>query len=190
MFVEGEPPGASIYSLTLQLLGGEAETILRGVTLNEKGSAICAGRQGTCGDSNKPDDPIDLVMLGGLGEPKLVGIVADSGSYRAYATVVPFPMRAVDSGCVLEGTLATANAEVVSVSGHGFQPGELLEVRSRSEREVISNTAKADPDGGYTTIVSPFVKGLPRGHAELTVHTKQCSPSLSFEWGQGSYQLQ
>jgi hypothetical protein len=187
--VTGGKPGA-VYSIVLRLLGGDQKTILRGVTVVSNGVAVCSGREGFCGSPARPDDPVYLAMAGGLGEPKLVGIIAYGGDFSAYAVAIPFPNRATDSGCDLEEVLNHPDASLVSIVGYGFAPGGRLEIHSNSEGESVASVATAGADGGYMAIISPLIKGLRAGRARITIRSESCSPGLSFEWGQGSYRLQ
>lgn len=183
-------PADKVYSLIMWQLGGQPQTNLAGVTIDETGTAVCAGRPGTCGDASKPNDPIDVAMLGGLGEPKRVGLVATDKGAQAFASVVPFPNRATDAGCVLEMTLVTPKAEAVMLSASGFKPGARLDLEMTSEGEKQQPAAKADENGAYEGVVLPFKKGLTKGRTQVSVHSDSCNPALSFAWGEGSYVLQ
>jgi hypothetical protein len=183
-------PRDKVYSLVMWQLGAQLQTSLTGITINETGTAICAGRPGTCGDASKPDDPIDLAMSGGLGEPKRVGLVATDKGAKAFASAVPFPSRATDAGCTLEATLVTPNAEAMMLSATGFKPGVALDIEMNSEGEKQHPPAKTDANGAYEWVVLPFKKGLTKGHAQISVHSDNCSPALSFAWGAESYVLQ
>jgi len=170
-------------------LGGQPQTVMNGVTIDENGTAICAGRPGTC-SGNKEDDPIDLAMSGGLGETKRIGLIAPDKSTQVFAVVVPFPNRGMDAGCSIEAALVTPNAEAVLMFATGFKSGEQLDIQIVSEGERQSPSAKADPNGNYEWVVLPFKKGLTKGQARVSVRTAACTPTLPFSWGEGSYRLQ
>jgi hypothetical protein len=177
------------YSLLMWPLGGQPQEVMSGITIDSAGTAICAGKAGTC-RGDKVDDPIDLAMQGGLGEIKRVALIAEDKGVRVFAGVVPFPNRASDRGCGLEATLVTPNAEAVMLSATGFKPGVALDVEMNSEGEIQRPSGKTDANGAYEWVVLPFKRGLPKGRAQISVHSDSCSPSLSFTWGEGSYVLQ
>lgn len=39
------------------------------------------------------EDPINLKVVAGRGEPKLFGVISDDGRFRVFAEVVPFPIE-------------------------------------------------------------------------------------------------
>jgi hypothetical protein len=183
-------PTEKIYALVMWQLGAQPQTNLSGVTIDGSGTAICAGRPGTCGTADKPNDPIDLVMLAGLGETKRLGLIATDKAAQAFASIVPFQNRATDGGCTLEATLVTPNAEAMLLSVTGFRPGVALNIESTSEGEKQHPSGKTDGNGAYDWVILPFKKGLPKGRAQVSVHSDGCSPALSFAWGTDSYVLQ
>ena len=182
-------PKDKIYSLVMWQLGGQPRVVMNGVTIDETGTAVCAGAADKC-RGDKPDDPIDLAMQAGLGETKRVGLIAADKSAQVFTSVVPFPNRAADGACALEASLVTPNAEAVMLSARGFKPGVDLDIEMNFEGEKQHPVAKTDGDGAYEWVVLPFKKGLTKGRAQVTVRADGCSPTLSFAWGAGSYALQ
>jgi hypothetical protein len=182
-------PRDKTYSLVMWQLGGQPQGVMSGVTIDATGTAICAGKAGTC-QGDKPDDPIDLAVQAGLGEVKRVALIAADKSAQVFASVVPFPNRATDGGCTLEATLVTPKAEAVTLSATGFKPGVTLDIEMNSEGEKHHPSAKTDANGAYELVVLPFKKGLAKGRARVSVHSDSCNPALSFAWGEGSYMLQ
>jgi hypothetical protein len=182
-------PNDKTYSLVMWQLGGQPQGVMSGVTIDAAGIAICAGKAGTC-RGDKPDDPVVLAMQAGSGEVKRVALMATDKSAQVFASVVPFPNRAIDGGCSVEATLVTRTAEAVMLSATGFKPGVTLDIEMNSEGEKQHPSAKADANGAYEWVVLPFKKGLAKGRAQVSVHSDGCSPALSFAWGDGSYVLQ
>jgi hypothetical protein len=183
-------PRDQTYSLVMWQLGGQPQVSLVGVSLDQTGLAVCAGRAGTCGDRAKSNDPIDLVMFGGLGETKRFGLIASDKKARAFASVVPFPNRASDAECTLEATLVTPQAEAVMLFGSGFKAGARLDLEIRSEGETQHPTANANEKGIYEGVILPFRKGFVNGRTQASIHSGNCSPAVSFSWGADSYVLQ
>ncbi len=151
-------PKDKTYSLVMWQLGGQPQGVMAGVTIDATGTAICAGKAGTC-RGDKPDDPIDLAMQAGLGEVKRVGLIADDKSAQVFASAVPFPNRATDGGCTLEATLVTPNAEAVMLSATGFKPGVTLNIEMNSEGEKQHPSGKTDANGAHEWVVLPLRKG-------------------------------
>jgi hypothetical protein len=183
-------PADKVYSLVMWQLGAQPQENLAGVTIDGSGTAICAGRPGTCGTADKPNDPIDLVMMAGLGETKRLGLIATDKAAQAFASIVPFPNRATDGGCTLEATLVTPNAEAMLLFVTGFKPGVPLKIESTSEGEKQYSSGKTDGNGAYDWAILPFKKGLIKGRAQVSVRSDGCGPTLSFAWGTDSYILQ
>ena len=182
-------PKDKTYSLLMWQLGGQPQGVMSGVTIDASGTAICAGKAGTC-RGDKPDDPIDLAMQAGLGEVKRVALIAADKSAQVFASVVPFPNRATYGGCTLEETLVTPKAEAVMFSATGFKAGVALDIEMNSEGEIQHPSGKTDANGAYEWVVLPFKKGLTKGRARVSVRSDSCNPALSFAWGEGSYALQ
>jgi hypothetical protein len=180
-------PKNKTYSLFQLQINGSLIKNLSGVTLDEGGRAICAGREDTCkGDG--PNDPIDLVLFAGKAEPKRFALTSDDSAVKGFVEVVPFPNMIVDKGCRLESIIGMPKGEVTYVRGSGFSPNEELTVDSESYGEKIHATAKAEPDGSYFAAALPNVLGKESGTTVWRVKAKDCAPSLTFSWG--TYQLE
>ena len=70
--------------------------VLTGVRLDSSGLAICAGTPGTCGSTDMPNDPIDLVFQPTPGEPIRLGLVSADRAAKVAASLVPIPLRGED----------------------------------------------------------------------------------------------
>jgi hypothetical protein len=156
---------------------------LRGVTLDESGLAICAGKPGTCGRADNPNDPIDVTVQPVPGEPLRVGLVSEDGATKVFARLVPIPLRGEDRGCAVEGILLTPGAELVLIEGSGFPANGGLQVDSDSEGERHTERKTADGDGRYVGAMLPYIKGAGRGILKVTLKSADCSPSIKVPWG-------
>jgi hypothetical protein len=157
---------------------------LHGVTLDESGQAVCAGRPDTCGSPGNPNDPIDLVLSPVKGEPfRLALVSAEDKNVRAFLKVVPVPNDARDKSCLLEAILLMPHGEIVEIEGSGFEPKSDLEMESRSGKEHQVKTVKASSEGRYESAILPFVKGEQHGTTHVKINSAKCSPELSFDWG-------
>ncbi len=156
--------------------------IIRGVTLDATGQAVCAGTAGTC-SSDEPNDPIDILVLPVAGEPLRLGLVSEDGDTRVLGKIVPVPLRGEDRGCSIEGVLLTPAAELVLVTGSGFPAGSELTMDADSEGEHHSAKVKAGTDGQYMTALGPYKQGVSRGTAKVTLKSAGCSPTVTIPWG-------
>jgi hypothetical protein len=157
--------------------------VLIGVTLDASGVAVCAGKPGTCGSADKPDDPIDLVFRPAPGEPVRLGLVSADGATKVFAKAVPVPLRGEDQGCTVEVTLLTPGAELVLIEGDGFPAGREIAMDSKSDPERQGGKGKTDADGRYASALLPYLQGVAGGTTEVTLKAGKCAPSVNFNWG-------
>lgn len=157
--------------------------VLRGVTLNDSGLAICAGRPGTCGSPDKPDDPIDLALRPASGEPVRLGLVSVDGKTKAFAKLVPVPLRGEDKGCGIEATLLTPGGEAVLIEGTGFPPNSDIAMDSESGDERHSAKGKVDSEGRYSSALLPYRRSVTQGTTNVALKSGTCAPSVNVTWG-------
>ena len=187
LYGAGLRPDAT-YTLIQVQLDGTMSKVMEGVTLNSKGEAICAGRQGTC-QGEKPNDPIDLAVFGGKAEPKRFGLISDDEEHvKGFVGVVPFPNAKSDKGCRLESVIGSVNGELTFIQGSGFEPSEELTIDSESYGEKHHDKGTAQADGSYFTVLMPYVTGKKSGKTTIEVKGGNCNPKLTFEWG--TYRLE
>ena len=171
------------YTLIQVQLDGTMAKVMEGVTLNSKGEAICAGREGTCrGEAS--NDPIDLVVYAGKGEPKRFGLISDDEEHvKGFVAVVPFPNAKSEKGCRLESIIGSPNGELTFIQGTGFEPNEELTIDGESYGEKHHDKGTAQADGTYFLTLMPYVTGKKSGKTTIDVKSKNCNPKLTFEWG-------
>src|SRR3569833_2408509 len=119
----GIPAGSVLTLLAWPVPPRGPAEVLRGVTFNDKGLAVCAGRPGSCGYSSFPDDPIEIPFRPFPGEPVRLAVVSQDGQIRAFARTVPVPLQGEDKGCRVSATLLTPAAELGGGGGAGRAPG-------------------------------------------------------------------
>lgn len=136
------------------------------------------------------EDPIDLVLFGGKGEPFEIGLVSADGLLRVFAEIVPFPIEDTVGPCRLSVIEGAPYYESVTFKLTGLQPNEAMLISTQSEDEHIQFERKADDLGAYHSLLLPFVKGKRSGNTRLAITTNTCKVHLEFPWGEGSYQYQ
>ncbi len=183
LFAQGLPKDGSYALLGWPVTQKMPTEVLKGITLDASGMAICAGRPGTCGKPEKPDDPIDLMLTPIAGEPVRLALVAADGKTKAFAKLVPIPLTGVNEGCTVNATLLTPGGELLLVEGSGFEPKSEVRMTGNSEGEIHSKRANADAAGHYVTAILPFKEGLAHGTIQIQLKSAQCAPAVKVDWG-------
>jgi len=179
----GIPAGSVVSLVAWPVTQREPTEALRGVTFNDTGLAVCAGRPGTCGDPSKPDDPIEIPFRPAPGEPVRLGVVSQDGAVKAFAKIVPVPLQGEDKGCRVSAALLTAGAELLFVEGTGLAPNSELSMATDSEGEKHDVQGKVDSQGRYVSALMPYKQGLMRGTVHIRLKAGACSPSVNVPWG-------
>ncbi|MBZ5650044.1 MAG: hypothetical protein LAO18_06125 [Acidobacteriia bacterium] len=174
------------YALWTWIVGSDPQPVADAY-INNDGRVV-----NVLGDSQHQvaEDPIDLKVFAGKGEPKKIALISDDGQLHVFAQAVPFPIEASDGPCRISGVMEGPAYEAVAVFVTGLQPKEDLLVDTQSESENAQNKAIATEGGTYNSLILPFVKGKPSGKASFRVTGKSCKVGIAFPWGAGSYQLQ
>jgi hypothetical protein len=177
-------PKQGIYTLIQwPVTEREPTAVLRGVTFDKTGLAVCAGRPSTCGTADKPNDPIDVAVKPVPGEPSRVALISSDQTIKVYAKVVAIPLKGEDKGCGIEAVLLTPGSELMAIESSGFPANTDVVMNSDSEGEHHEARGKTDASGRYVSAVLPFKQGLARGTAKVSLKSAACSPSVSFPWG-------
>lgn len=137
-----------------------------------------------------PEDPIDLKIVAGRGEPKRFALISNDGQYRVFGEVIPFPIENVSGPCRISVEMLAANYSSVLVVGSGFHPKEELLIDTQSENEAGQIKAAATDTGTYQTLLFPQVKGKQSGKTRFSISAKSCRVGVEFPWGQSSYRIQ
>ncbi|MGH9730147.1 MAG: hypothetical protein ACRD4A_00500, partial [Candidatus Acidiferrales bacterium] len=183
-------PKDKLYSLVLTSFDLQPKLILAGITIDERGQAVCSGLPGACGDREKPNDPVDLGLVAAKGEPKRFTLVSEDGTVKAFNYAILFPVQGADGGCSIEEILLLQHAEAVLLQGFGFPPNSTVHMKAMSETEQHEADLKADGSGDVFTVLLPYVKGKTDGTGSVTFASQTCSPSLTYQWGLHSYREQ
>lgn len=187
VYISGLPAGERLSLYTLPITRRSPVDSLDGITLSPDGLAICAGQPDTCGTAEKPNDPMDLVVMGAPGEPMRFMLATADGKYRVADMIVANPLVGSDHGCQLEALRGLPRAELVILRGSGFAPHAKIRLENDSEGEHHDGNEVADAAGKFISALLPAVKGKAAG--TLTAHAiaDACKPQVSIQWGAGSY---
>ncbi len=185
LFVSGLPRDAE-YTLWTKLVGGNPQAVADAF-INKDGLVVNVLSDPA---HNVAEDPINVRVVAGLGEPKQFAVVANDGRYRVFGEVVPFPIEKTDGPCSISATMTGANYQSVFVVVTGLQPKEEFQTIQQSGNEGGSSKATAAADGSFRSVLFPFVKGQPSGTLRFKVNAKACAVDFQLPWGQGSYAIQ
>ena len=139
---------------------------------------------------NVAEDPINLKVVAGRGEPKQFAVIANDGQHRAFGQVIPFPIEKTNGPCSISVTMTGPNYSGVLVVVTGLQPKEEFQTVQQSGSESAQPKATAAEDGTYRTLIFPLVKGQSSGRLKFKVNAKACAVDIEVPWGQGSYAIQ
>jgi hypothetical protein len=179
----GLPKGVGYSIVAWPVTAKGASEVLKGVTLDESGLAVCAGKPGTCGTPQKPNDPIDLPVQPVPGEPVRVGLISADGTMKVFAKIVPVPVDGQDRNCRIEATLLTPAGELILIEASGLGANSDVYFDSESEGENHSAKGQADAEGRYVTSVLPYKEDVVRGTLKVRLRSASCSPGLAIGWG-------
>lgn len=185
LFASGLPHDAS-YVLWTRLVGRAPQPAAEAF-LNGDGKVVS---HLAVPERHIEEDPVNLKVFAGKGEPKQFALISKDGRFRVFAEVIPFPMEVFDGPCNLFAVMASENYFTVSIHVTGLQPYEDLKLVSQSDGEQMQNSAKASGLGTYDSALFPAVKGKRSGRARFGVSAKSCSVAIELPWGEGSYELQ
>jgi hypothetical protein len=136
------------------------------------------------------EDPIDLKVVGGKGEPIQFALISDDDRFRVFTLIVPFPMEATAGPCHLSAIQTGPYYSGVHIKVNGLHTNEDLVINQQSEGESAQTKAKADDQGNYNVLLLPVVKGKRSGKARFNIEANSCKIGIEFPWGDGRYKLQ
>jgi hypothetical protein len=182
----GFAPGDSLKLLRWPL-DGNLQLVTDGLTVDGLGQVICPSlTKGDCLKTVPPGAAVKITTTASEGEAIRVA-VADDARKHAATYVVPFAVSASDHGCELEMLLGIKNAGLVLVEGHGFPANTPVELDSSSYGEKRQIKTTTDANGSLAVGILPGVSNHPTGQTTVHYSGATCSPTLTFNWGEGTY---
>jgi len=182
MFVSGLPKDVE-YTLWVRPVGSNPQAVADAY-INKEGLVVSVLSDPA---HNVSEDPIDLKVVAGRGEPKQFGVISNDGRYKVFGQVIPFPIENMAGSCRISAAMLGQYYSEVLIVVTGLQSKEEFQVVQRSGNEGAQAKATATEDGTYRTLVLPFVKGQSSGKLKFSVSAKACAINLEVPWGQGSY---
>lgn len=157
---------------------------MEGLVVATDGTVGCpADSTKSCAEHIKGKE-LHLSYVPTTGEIYRHALVSEDHQARIFFSIVPEPMIASDKACSLEVVRLSPQFELVIVRGKGFAPGESLRFHTESYQENHDAQVTADARGEFQAHVTPTVKGRVSGTTAVAVAGKNCSPNISFDWGQ------
>ncbi|HTV07039.1 MAG TPA: hypothetical protein VME86_16845 [Acidobacteriaceae bacterium] len=187
------------------------EQVMSGIAVNADGMAVCgiaapgpsaptvaypattattSAKIPACTTIMKPGTPITITASVAKGEAIRVALVASDQKHGAAASLVPFPIEGQDKGCKLDVVLGSKNADLVLVEGNGFKQDKTYSLGSEAFGQKHGLAATVSPDGHFITALLPMVPGHTTGTTVIYYQSATCTPTVSFNWGDGSYKAQ
>jgi len=188
------------------------EQVMSGIVVNANGTAVCgiaapgpsaptdahstpateaaAARVPSCTTIMKPGTPITITTTAAKGEAIRVALIASDHKHGASGSIVPFPIEGQDKGCKLDVILGSKNGDLVLVEGDGFKQDKTYTLGSESYGEKHGLGATIEPDGHFITALLPMIPGHTQGSTVIYYQSSTCTPTVSFDWGNGSYKVQ
>jgi hypothetical protein len=188
------------------------EQVMSGIAVNADGTADCgvaapgpaaptdahptpatpASTSGphSCTTIMKAGAPITITTTAARGQAIRVALVSSDHKHGASGSVVPFPIQSQNNGCRLSVILGSKNADLVLIEGDGFKQDKTFTLGSESYGKKNGIHAAISPDGHFVTALLPLIPGHEQGNTVVYYQSSTCTPTVSFNWGAGSYKVQ
>lgn len=195
----GFPPGEKL-NLVRWPLNSQAQTVMGGIVLDGKGTAVCAPSAPPapanlsaapaphdappqpaappCSSGTQPDQPVQIETTAAAGEAVRVALISADHKHGAAASAVPFPIASQDKACKLQVLLGMKNAEMVLVEGSGFPPNASLKLNAVSFGDTRVLNTKTNPEGRMVVLILPGVQGHDSGDTTVSFGGVNHPPSL------------
>lgn len=183
------------------------EQVMSGIVVNADGTAVCgiaapgpsaptdtravaASAAPSCTKTMALGTPITITAAVAKGEAIRVALIASDHKHGAAVSYVPFPIEGQDKGCKIDVVLGTKNADLVLVRGSGFRQDKTYTLGSESYGQKHGLSAAIGPAGSFVTALLPAIPGHATGSTVIYYQSATCTPTVSFNWGAGTYKVQ
>jgi len=113
-----------------------------------------------------------------------IALVSADRNLRAFAKVIPHPIRAQNGPCAVSLELVSQRGDAFIVSGSGFAPGEDVDTESRYSGRVIPKQHRISADGLLLPeTLSLGGKGSDR-RASFAVTARSCKVVIDYDWAE------
>jgi hypothetical protein len=181
IFVTGVPANTLFKYIDWAVSDERPTARLEGISVGKDGILMCAGRTDEqCGDTKKPDDPIEFTIMPLKGEPTRIAFI--SPDVKIGTVIVADPVEASDNGCTLTAKRMTRAFELAFLSGSGYPPNSDIHYRVSSEM-TTDLMVKSDNSGTIRVGVIPFPGNKKEGTARVRIAEAKCAPEISWNWG-------
>jgi hypothetical protein len=184
VFIQGAPEGWIFQEISWPVTQDEPSVAMEGITIGKDGILICDGRNALeCGDASRPDDPIEFTFQSLKGEANRIAF--KSQNVTIGTVIVPDPVEGKNKGCTLSAVRLTAGFELAYVEGAGYQPNSDIHYLATSDKPYPA-IIHSDDKGviRFSVLAHPANVGQKDGKIKVKIMESQCSPELSYEWGQ------
>lgn len=185
-------------------LNQKLTAVMSGITVNAQGLAVCGtnapGPQAptdvsadtvpkapSCLKTMKPGTPITITSEAAKGEPIRVALISNDRKHGGAATAVPFPIEGENRGCRISVILSSKDADLVLVRGTGFKQDKTYTLGTESYGKKHPLMATITPQGNFVAALTPWIPGHDEGSTVVYYQSTTCTPTVSFNWGKGTY---
>lgn len=126
-------------------------------------------------------------QLGATGFQKGLRLTATlkevGGHQEASVSIIPFPLERRDGPCLIGLELLNGEGTLFSLYGEGFVPGEKVNFKSVSGKEVIGGTYLIDNNGTIPpSVLMPGNEAFDYS-SRIEVRGSRCAPGFDYQWG-------
>jgi hypothetical protein len=177
-------PHNKLYSLIAwPITRAEPATMMEGLAIATDGTVGCPPNSTLSCSKYFKGAELRLNYTPGIGEIFRHALVSQDHQNRIFFSIVPAPMIEKDKACSMEVIRLSPRFELAVIRGKGFAAGEQIAFHTQSYQDVHDSQPKADANGEFWAVITPFVKGRTLGTTEVSARGGSCAPVLSFEWG-------
>jgi hypothetical protein len=182
--ISGAPHDRQYTLMAWPVTLSQPAVAMEGLVIAADGTVGCpADSTKSCAEHIKGKE-LHLTFVPSKGEIYRHALISEDRQARIFFSIIPDPFVITDKACSLEVVRLSPQFELVIVRGKGFEPGEKVGFHTQSYQEMHDVSVTVDSHGEFQAHLTPAVKGRVAGITAVTAAAKNCSPSISFDWGQ------